>query len=372
MRFLFYLFLSCLPVLSTAQIRISSTQLPAPGDTVLFAVDNLPAGIQAGVPGENLRWDFTTLQAPFTQRTAWSTPSAASPFPSANLQLRLGEETIMYFDKRNDGTVFQLGATGQDPLGLGFTGTVEYAKPELYRRAPLAYGGTYEHEYAFSQTVAAEDLPRVLLDELPITPDSFRVSLVGDRTDEVDAFGRMVLPGGFFEVLREKRTTVQRLKLEAKLGPFPWQDVTDFVTSDDFPNERVQVDYVFFSEELNEPVAILEMGPSERFVARVIFSVPSVTTNVQEVSRLEPGVYAFPNPAIINVRFEFTNLPPGNYDLSIMNILGIEVWKESYFLQGSRTERIDISNLRKGTYLYSLKDSRGKIITTKRLVVVRP
>jgi len=372
MRFYMYLLLTCFPALSIAQIRISPGQLPAPGDTVLFAVDNLPSGIQAGVPGENLRWDFTTLQAPFTQRTGWSITSEESPFPAANLQLRLGEETVMYFDKRNNGTVFQLGAIGQDPLDLGFTGMVAYAKPELYRRAPLAYGDTYEHDYAFSQTIAAEDVPQVLLDELPITPDSFRVSLVGDRTDEVDAFGRMVLPGGFFEVLREKRTTVQSLKLEAKLGPFPWQDITDFLTSDDFPNERVQVDYVFYSDELNEPVAILEMGPEERFVARVTFSVPSVSTNVQEVTKLEPGVYAFPNPAIINVRFEFTNLPPGTYELSIMNILGIEVWKESYFLQGNRTERIDISNLRKGTYLYSLKDSRGKIITTKRLVVVRP
>ncbi len=372
MRILMYLLLSCLPVLTIGQIRVSPNQLPVPGDTVLFAVDNLPAGIQAGVPGENLRWDFTTLQAPFTQRTAWSTPAAGAPFPAANLQLRLGEETIMYFEKRNDGTVFQLGATGQDPLRLGFTGSVKYAEPELYRRAPLAYGDSYEHDYAFSQTIAAEDVPQVLLDDLPITPDSFRVSLVGERTDEVDAYGRMVLPGGFFEVVREKRTTVQSLKLEAKLGPFPWQDITDFVATDDFPNERVQVDYVFFSDELNEPVAILEMGPEERFVARVTFSVPSETTNIQEVSKLEPGVYAFPNPAIINVRFEFTNLPPGTYDLTIMNILGIEVWKESYFLQGNRTERIDISNLRKGTYLYSLKDSRGKIITTKRLVVVRP
>jgi len=372
MRFYLYLLLSCCPALSLAQIRISPSQLPVPGDTVFFAVDNLPAGIQAGVPGENLRWDFTTLQAPFTQQTAWSTPSSETPFPAANLQLRLGEETILYFEKRSDGTVFQLGATNQDPLGLGLTGMVEYAKPELYRRTPLDFGDSYEHDFAFSQTIAAEDVPQVLLDELPITPDSFRVSLVGERTDEIDAYGRMVLPGGFFEVLREKRTTVQSVKLEAKLGPFPWQDITDFVITDDFANERVQVDYAFFSDELNEPVAILEMGPGERFVARVTFSVPSVATNVQEVTKLEPGVYAFPNPAIINVRFEFTNLPPGTYELSIMNILGIEVWKDSYFLQGNRTERIDISNLRKGTYLYSLKDARVKIITTKRLVVVRP
>lgn len=83
-------------------------------------------------------------------------------------------------------------------------------------------------------------------------------------------------------------------------------------------------------------------------------------------------MYAFPNPAIVNVRFEFTNLIPGNYKVSIFNILGAEVWKNYYYISGQRIEKVDISNLRKGTYLYSLQDDRGKTIATKRLVVVRP
>ena len=53
------------------EIEISNNQLLRIGDTVLFAIDNLPTSIQIGTPGENRRWDFTTLQSPYTQRTVW-------------------------------------------------------------------------------------------------------------------------------------------------------------------------------------------------------------------------------------------------------------------------------------------------------------
>ncbi|MCB0598025.1 MAG: T9SS type A sorting domain-containing protein, partial [Phaeodactylibacter sp.] len=69
---------------------------------------------------------------------------------------------------------------------------------------------------------------------------------------------------------------------------------------------------------------------------------------------------------------EFTNLAPGRYKLKIHNILGIEEWRKTYQISGNHTEKVDISSLRKGTYLYSLVDDRGKTITTRRLIVVRP
>lgn len=376
MRSIFWCIFCCLPLLATAQIQIPAGQLPVAGDTLLFSTDNLPSNIRVGVPGENLRWDFSTLQAPYVRRTGWL-PAAEGKgfalFPGADLLLPLGDQIESYYQLRNQGrSLYRLGALSSDLLDLGIEGTIVYSEPELYLRTPLVFGDQFSHTYAFQQTIAADQLPDFLLEELPISPDSFRVSLVAERTDVVDAWGRMLIPGGFYDVLREKRTTVQRLKLEAKLGPFPWSDITDLLRDEDFPNERTIVEYYFLSNETQNPVAMVEMGPDERFVRRVTFRSSPLTTDIREIDDLQPGVYAFPNPAIITVRFEFTNLPPGNYQLSMRNILGIEVWREDYYLTGNRTERVDISNLRKGTYLYSLKDDQGKILATKRLVVVRP
>ncbi|NRB62585.1 MAG: T9SS type A sorting domain-containing protein [Saprospiraceae bacterium] len=375
MRLLLILSILLYPIIGIAQIEISSTQLPQVGDTILFAIDNLPAGIQVGPPGENHRWDFTTLQSPYTQRTVWQIPSTQQKDklrPQIDIMLPLADQEQSFFETKPDGTILKWRTEASDPLKMNITGTVIYSKPEIYRRAPLKYGDQFEHAYAFSQTVSTEQLPQTILDALPITPDSFRINLTGERTDQVDAWGRVLIPGGFFDALREKRITTQRITLEAKLGNFAWQDISSLIPSDVFPLSFTRVTYIYYSNELPEPLAWIEMGEQEKFIQGITYAAPNQTTKFQDVNQLVPGVYAFPNPAIVNVRFAFTSLPPGEYDLTIMNILGLEAWKKRYFLQGNRTEKVDVSPLRKGTYLYSLRDAKGKTLTTKRLVIVRP
>jgi len=84
-------------------------------------------------------------------------------------------------------------------------------------------------------------------------------------------------------------------------------------------------------------------------------------------------VLAYPNPAIFDVRFEFMNLKPGTYQLKIYNLLGVAVLDTSYHIKsGSQVEKMDVSELRKGTYLYSLVGPDGKTIATKRLIIIRP
>ena len=86
----------------------------------------------------------------------------------------------------------------------------------------------------------------------------------------------------------------------------------------------------------------------------------------------KPDLVAYPNPAIDDVRIDFFNLPASNYTLKIYNILGIVVWEKKYSISGDRSEKINLNDLRKGTYLYSLINETGKIISTKRLMIMRP
>jgi hypothetical protein len=48
------------------------------------------------------------------------------------------------------------------------------------------------------------------------------------------------------------------------------------------------------------------------------------------------------------------------------------VWEEQYFISGNKSIRIELDDFKKGTYLYSLTNSEGAVIGTKRLVVVKP
>ena len=215
-----------------------------------------------------------------------------------------------------------------------------------------------------------------MLNQLPITPDSLRIRYTFDRLDVVDAWGTITIPGGIYDVLREKRTEVSELRLDAKLGFLDWFDITD-IALQVAGLEQLGVDttitYNYFDEESKEPIAVVTMNNAETQVLSVIFKSNDLSTNVQNIETMTPGVYAFPNPAIVNVRFEFSNLPPGEYNLQIYNILGVEVWEKEYNItSGFHTEKENISSLRKGTYLYSLIDDRGKTISTKRLIVVTP
>lgn len=361
-----------------AQITVQPSTLPRVGDTLRTAVDNLPSNISMGVSGPNQRWDFSSLQSPFTRQTlirAASEGMYTRQFPNASMMTPLSDNAEAYYRATSNAQqqTFQvLGLFGKDPVNFGIDVLTKLNPPLVERRAPLQYRDNHHTEAALLLAFSADDLPAAVLNQLPITPDSLRVRVSIDRDDEVDAWGKLVIPGGIYDVLREKRREVRETRVDAKIGFLGWQDITALIPNSEFAGKDTTLYYYFLSNDAKEPIAIATMDATQQRPVRVEYKANDLTTDVQNVKALKPGVYAFPNPAIVNVRFEFSNLPAGNYKLSIYNILGSEVWHQRYYINGQRIEKVDISSLRKGTYLYSLQDDRGRTISTKRLVVVRP
>ncbi len=359
-----------------AQPMVTNETFPEIGDSLRTAVDNLPSGISLGDTGGDQSWDFTTLQAPFIN-TAPVVPieEAEGYFAFPEAAFAIVANNVNRFYRSDAGQVEILGFFGADPAGLGIEGAFRYEPPLVEQRAPLEFQDVYNSSTNISFAFAADDLPDQILDVLPITPDSIRIRLNSERTDEVDAWGMMTIPGGIYEVLREKRTEEQNIRLDAKVGFFDWFDITDImldVLQLEALEPRTTVTYRFLSNESVEPIAVVRTGSEGTAINQVTYKSGSTISSLRPVEELTPGVYAFPNPAIVNVRFEFTNLPPDTYTLSIFNILGVKEWSNQYLVNGGRTERVNISSLRKGTYFYSIADSSGKTIVTKRLIVVRP
>lgn len=357
-----------------AQITVTASSFPEIGDTLFLNIDNLPVNISVSDPGPDQRWDFSTLQSPFSRKTVVRFPGdgeGSAGFSGADFMIMLGENLEGYF-RSTPNQLRVLGYYGEDPLGLGAETLTRFNPYIVDRHVPLRYLDDFQSGYNLSLTIPADELPRQILDQLPITPDSLRIRIQSEREDFVDAWGKLIIPGGIYDVLREKRIETRKTRLDAKIGFLPWQDITSLVPGIDQLGDLTTVSYHYFSNEIKEPVAVLFLDESEETVLRVEYKANDVTTDVQSIHDLKPGVYAFPNPAIVNVRFEFSNLPADNYTLTIFNILGVEMWQEDYFIDGSRTEKVNIASLRKGTYLYSLSDSRGRTLTTKRLMVIKP
>lgn len=357
-----------------AQITVTNESFPRVGDTLRIKTDNLPSEIIIGTAGPAQDWNFTSLEAPFVQQTiirAASEGAFFDQFTNAAIVTKIatGEG---YFSINNDRYAL-LGYGGEDPLGLGLETIARFTNPYIQQRSPMNFGDENSFTTSALLPYAGDELPEELLNQIPITPDSIRINYTSERTDVVDAWGTITIPGGIYDVLREKRVEKRNVKVEAKISILDWQDITPFLPQNDFLGEQTVTTYYFISNEAVEPIAIVNTAVDGTTITSVNFkSEELVPTAVQSSVSKQPNVYVSPNPAIASTRFEFANLRAGQYDLKIYNILGVEVWSRSYYINGNRAEKVDLIGFKKGTYLYSLVDSRGKSLMTKRLMIVRP
>lgn len=361
-------------LLCQAQIFVPTSLMPGAGDTLLTAVDNLPNSIKSIASGRNQRWDFAMLEAPYTRSTVWkpaSKGSAAASFKNAEYIAPIDEQTEGYFRTQGNDLIL-LGAVGPDPLNLSRKSLMRFSPGLIERRYGLRYGDAFQDESNVVLTLGEDDIPSWFRKKLPVSPDSLRLRVTYDRQYDVDSYGRMIVPGGIFEVIRERRIEIIDLRLEVKVGRRRWQDVTRSVKDKELLRSQKKISYHFYSNNSKEPVAKVWMSSNERKVLKIEFKPRERESVVQNVANVRPDIYVSPNPAIASVRFEFFNLPPGTYKLSIFNIIGQEEWSKMYTINGNYAEQVDISQLKKGAYLYSLKDERGRTLSTKRLMVIRP
>jgi len=348
--------------------------MPRAGDTLLTAVDNLPNSIKSIASGRHQRWDFAMLEAPYIRSTVWkpaSKGSAAATFKNAEYIAPIDEQTEGYFRTQGNDLIL-LGTVGPDPLNLSRKSLLRFSTGLIERRYGLRYGDAFQDEANVVLTLGEDDIPSWFRKKLPVSPDSLRLSITYDRQYDVDSYGRMIVPGGIFEVIRERRIEIIDLRLEVKVGRRRWQDISRSVKDKELLRSQKKISYHFYSNNSKEPVAKVWMSSNERKVLKIEFKPRERESVVQNVANVRPDIYVSPNPAIASVRFEFFNLPAGTYKLSIFNIIGQEEWSKMYTINGNYAEQVDISQLKKGAYLYSLKDERGRTLSTKRLMVIRP
>lgn len=359
------------------QTTVTNAYFPIAGDTLFTAIDDMPEGITVSAAGGDQTWNFSNLTADVTRERVVQDAAVgegAAQFPSASLLINQATGAEGYYQS-TDTEFGIIGYFGEDPLGQGIQVDAPFDPAYVERWAPLNFFDLNENESSLFFTVAVDDIPGNIFDNLPISPDSIRVRVNTDRTDLVDGWGSLSIPGGTYDVLREKRTEARDVRLEAKIGFLPWADVTDIALEAlpiDELGEQTLVTYTFWSNEAKEPIAILNVDPEDETVNTVEFKYNGVISSVAASPQLAPSVLVYPNPAITFTNFEFNHLEPGYYRLDIMNVAGSKVWSKPYYIGRNRTVKVDISDLRRGVYLYALQDEQGNRIAVNRLLVMNP
>lgn len=379
--------------ISTAQITITDSTFPSAGDTLRFALDNNPQGIDvvpmAGVT--NHLWDFSSLKVGQTGSTIYRSPMAGMQFvqfPGADMVVLGQGGRESYYNKTT--TKFEFpGFAGADPAGFGLQVVAKYNPVLVERRAPLKYNDASQQSVGLGLPFPAAPilalLPDSIVQSFPVLPDSFRVRTQINRIEKVDGWGECKIPGATYPVLRQRRTDQTSTRLDAYIKPFPflpgtWVDITDLIGGGggiggglgNFLGSDTTTTFRFLSGTEKVEIAVATMSNDLSEVQTVRFKHNDITAAPDLIAPGSANIQAYPNPATEWVRFDCTNLSSGDYTLKIFNVIGKTVWKETYTINGSRSVRLELDNFKKGTYLYSLSDQKGNIIGTKRLVVLKP
>ncbi len=375
-----------------AQITITNTSFPKLGDTLRTCSDASPSNkYKISDAGTNQDWDFSNLKQSTTTTVAIvdvKSGSKANYFSSATLL----ETTIPTagsaitneaYIKVTNKTYERVGATSSGNTNALLDGAARYVPSSVERRAPLKFLDNNFSKSALSVGFKASALPDSLIKALGAlagSVDSIRIRITYDRSELVDATGKIKIPGGAYDVIREKRTQYSDTRLDIKTGFLGWQDITGLIGTGAAGGLGGQLGkdttttFSYYSNAAKEPIAVFTVDKVDNTkITRANFKYNKIVLANEDLDAQNlPDIKAYPNPAIDDISIDFINLNASNYTLKIYNILGSVVAKESFSGAVTKSIRMDITKFRKGTYLYALSDASGKIIISKRLIVIRP
>ena len=265
----------------SAQITVTNATFPAAGDTLRLAIDHSPAGIvPLTPPGGPQTWDFTSLQADVTQNIIYKPSSQGSQgpnVPGAELFAVLSPNTETYYNVTP--TKFELQAYwGILPYDLVANNLFEYNPPLPERRAPLNFFDISVSSSGFLEIFPPSAFPPLLMTNLAAVTsnapiDSMRYRVAISSVDVVDAFGTVSIPGGAFDVLREKRTRFTETRIDAKIPPLGWLDITDLCIQAGFNGLGVDtlVSFYFHNDLAKEHIAIVTLNNEQNAVVEARF-----------------------------------------------------------------------------------------------------
>ncbi|MGZ5253202.1 MAG: T9SS type A sorting domain-containing protein [Flavitalea sp.] len=221
--------------------------------------DNNPIGIVISPPGFNYVWDLTQLQQDaqyITEYKAASQGSQGNNLPDATLFAVLVSGNDAYY-KVTANTFEMVAENGLLTAGNNFTGLIKYNPPLVERQAPLNFFDIRQQSISQINNIPLEQLSASFLNSIG-NPDEVRLHVSINRQEVINASGTLNIPGGSFEVLRQKNTVYNEIRMVAKVPLVDWVDVTAMAGINGYHiGIDTTVNYQFFSNDSKEPIAIL-------------------------------------------------------------------------------------------------------------------
>jgi len=368
---------------SGAQITVTPSTFPATGDVLRYvqAVNPNIAVALFTPPGGNQSWDLSALTPASTFEVSYR-PAAEgafnAAFPAASMVVSSG--TDEYYYTSSDTKFERLGQASSTVGGLPLTAIYQNQPPLAERRAPLNFFDIYQQSSGNLLNWPISAIPGGAL-ILPVTPDSVRFRISKNILEVVDGYGTLRLPGALpqseFPVLRLKKTTYLEQRIDAKVPPLGWVDVTDVVIQSGSPwapllGVDTTVTFHYFNDLSKEEIAVLTFNNAQNAVLSVVYKNTTPSTSVVEapggaLSRLQ----VYPNPAVSIVTISCTDAPSGVYTFKIFSSLGTVVRESAHLLSENTPIQVVLSTGMNGLYFCRLEDENGRVMGISRLIVAQ-
>jgi len=339
---------------SEAQVTISSNSFPKIGDTLFFGNTNNFDSIGSRRTGANVIWDFSNIVANQNLQYIYKDPSQSpngTNFPSAS---------ILFYSSSNPGNESFLRADQDALLILGGSSSFNFVPAALKYQPPIpevfvpSSIGDRRITASVSRTAfSSAVLPDSILDQLPIKPDSFRISLNWADTLVFTGEGIVKLPSKDIPAVQFNHRTKTTFGIEIFLPFFGWTDITGTFPGAADLSRSINQD-IFYSPDYRGLIAAAFRGGGIQ-QSILQFRLSNKLSVFNEKGRLEEVAQLFPIPADKRLELSFNN-PVTLWDIKIFDLQGKEVWKGN----AASSAIIELSSWTKGFYIINIENKKGE------------
>lgn len=359
----------------SAQYTIDNSVFPAVGDTLHYAFGNQPGAINQifTPPGINQQWDLSNLQATHFHHQIIQAPSAGAAnafFPQSTILTRPYNSNDQVYWQVTGNQVNDLGYYGLDELGLGLTLLFKKTPALEQSWAPISF---FDIRQSAANVLTAFDAPMAppLLLNLVPTADSFRIRVAYQRIATVDAFGTLAIPGGTFDVLRQKQTEYKSTAVDVKVAPLGWIDISTIGGQLLLPlGADTITTFHFLNNASKEPIAICTLNTAQNTVTGVQYKALAPSVGLVEMMP-DWGNFNFsPNPARQNLNLTWNQPEAAHLRIELRDITGRQLLTlfDEHASAGPHQVALDLPPLPTGLQVVQVS-ADGVLVHTGKLLI---
>jgi len=289
----------------TAQITVTSADMPSPGDTIRTSLSIDNGSYDFTRTGNGYTWDFATLtplsQAVDTFLSITQTPVSFWPFfiTSANLATKINPASILpglpsleaYRFYNNTNASFK--DVGYGLVISGIPLPLKYSNADMIYKFPMNIGTT--HESASGLAVSIPNMAYIMIDR--------------NRISIVDGWGTLTTPYGTFDVLRLKSTVSE------------YDSIYIDSLQQGIPLNRNYIEYQWIGKNFGLP--LLNVTVDDMFGTSVVYrdSLRNIYVGIPE-KELAQHFNIMPNPVHDRINLQCNFKQDCLSNISILDITG--------------------------------------------------